>query len=87
MQFNKILALFIVATAATAAPVEDLEARTCSTGDYCCERFIKVTLFSIRGVGQNCVKNPSHLSCTAPRAAPACCPNAAFDSSGLVCFA
>ncbi|KFZ13644.1 hypothetical protein V501_03607 [Pseudogymnoascus sp. VKM F-4519 (FW-2642)] len=92
MHFNKILALFILATAATTAPVEDLEARapTCPTTTikFCCKQFVSLSLFSITGVGQDCIKVSSTTTCPATRAKfPPCCARPVFDGTGLVCFA
>ena len=67
MHFNKILTLFVVATAATAAPAEDLEARAipaCASarGDFCCARSDPFVFLFIRSIGQNCVPRMSTLN-------------------------
>ena len=60
MNFKNIFALVMVATAATAAPAEDLEARqaSCLTTNaiYCCDGFIPFNFLFIRGIGEgHCV--------------------------------
>jgi hypothetical protein len=58
MHFKTIVAGFMVATAASAAPAKDLEARqasaTCTvdTAIYCCDTFIPFNFFIFRGIGE-----------------------------------
>lgn len=68
MQFKNILALSMVAIAATAAPADDptvdLEARqtpcTADNAIYCCDTFVPISIFFIRGVGQGrCARRKS----------------------------
>lgn len=65
MQFKSILALSMVALAATAAPADDLEARqagSCAPNAayYCCDGFIPFNFLFIRGIGEGrCVRRKS----------------------------
>ncbi|KAJ5728233.1 hypothetical protein N7493_004563 [Penicillium malachiteum] len=62
MLLKKILPVFAIAGIATAAPVEDLEARatggTCGqySNAWCCATAFPFSVFFIQQVGSNCVK-------------------------------
>ncbi|KAJ5907521.1 hypothetical protein N7495_000203 [Penicillium taxi] len=56
MQFKSIFVLSIVSTAATAAPVEDIETRQAScpvaTAPYCCDSYLAINIPNIiNGIG------------------------------------
>jgi hypothetical protein len=66
MQFKNILALSMVAIAATAAPADDLETRqstqVCTNNaqvKYCCDNWIPFKFLFIQGIGQGCTPRKS----------------------------
>ncbi|EAW17133.1 uncharacterized protein NFIA_004930 [Aspergillus fischeri NRRL 181] len=86
MQIKTILAVFAMASLASAAPEpEGLEKRVCSGTRFCCNAYFPFNFLVISHLGSGCVKTPT-AACTFPKK-EACCSKPQLQSNGdLACF-